>query len=184
VQPPARDPPAGETTPHARPQRAGSIRHSRGELGSPACLTASRAFTPNESRIVSNGLVTKSGVVGPGTDRTTVYRRGRKLVVSVDGQHTSDAALQAAQYLLVLLADIAGPVELVADLSSVTGITAEGQRHWQEAFERARHRIQLITVVQGTALARMAASAVGLYAGIKVRFVDTLEEALRETKVE
>ena len=113
-----------------------------------------------------------------------VYRRGRKIVICADGHHDETAASQGAQYLLALLADINGPVEIVADLSHLAAITPEGQKHWQDAFERSRARIGLITVVQGTALARMAASAVGLYAGIKVRSVETLEQALIELNVE
>jgi hypothetical protein len=95
----------------------------------------------------------------------------------VDGYHTTDAALQATQYIVALIADMTGPVEFVADLRAVTGFAKDARRYWQEAFEQNRHRIGTITLVRGTALARMAASAVGLYAGIKVRSVDTLEEA-------
>jgi hypothetical protein len=48
-------------------------------------------------------------------------------------------------------------------------------------LKEVRHRVALITVVQGTALARMSAGAIGLYTGIKVRFLDTLDDALHVT---
>jgi hypothetical protein len=126
-------------------------------------------------------LVTRSGVVGPGTDRTDVYRQGGKIIFSVDGFHTTDAALQATQYVSTLITEISGPVEFVADLCNVTGFSQDARQYWQDVFESSRHRIHLITLVRGTALARMAASALGLYAGIRVRSVETLEEALRQT---
>ena len=129
-------------------------------------------------------MVTKSGVVGPGTDRTEVYRHGRKIVFCVDGHHTTDAALQATQYLIALITDISGPVELVADLRNVTGFAKEARSIGRKHSKGAVIVIGLITLVQGTPLARMAASAVGLYAGIKVRSVETIEDALKETNVD
>jgi hypothetical protein len=127
-------------------------------------------------------LVTRSDIVGSGTDRTDVYRRGRKIVVSIAGHHTADSAAQASRYLVALVSDINGPVEVIADMSRITGFTGEARPHWQAAFKQVRHHIRLITLVQGTALARMTASAVGLYAGIKIRSTDTLDDALREAK--
>lgn len=111
-------------------------------------------------------------------DRTEVYRRNRKIIFSVTGTHTTEAAEEATKYVLVLVEEIQGPVEFVADLRHITGFTSEGRRFWQDAFKKAQGRIKLITLVQGSSLARMTASAVGLYAGLKVRSVDTLEEAL------
>jgi hypothetical protein len=107
-----------------------------------------------------------------------VYRQGAKIIFSVYGSHTTDAAIQATQYISTLMADISGPVEFVADLRNVTGFAKDARKYWQDAFESSRHRIQVITLVRGTALARMAASALGVYARIKVRSVETLEEAL------
>ena len=119
-----------------------------------------------------------TAVVIPLTDRTHVYRQGRKIIFSVVGQHTTDAARDATDQLRQLVDDIRGPVEFVADLREITGFTIDGRVFWQDAFRETRGRIRMITVVKGTALARMTASAVGLYAGIKVRSLDTIEEAL------
>jgi hypothetical protein len=128
-------------------------------------------------------LVTRSGIVGPSTERTDVYRHGRKIVFSVHGYHTSDAARHATQYISTLLADIGGPIEFVVDLGNVTGFAKDAQSYWQAAFESGRERISLITLVQATALARMTASALALYAGIKLRTVDTLDEVLNDTNL-
>jgi hypothetical protein len=126
-------------------------------------------------------LITKSAI-GSGPDRTDVYRRGRKIVVSIAGHHTGDAALQASRHVVSLIGEINGPVEIVADMSRISGFTGETRVHWQEAFKQVRKQIRLLTLVQGTPLARMTASAVGLYAAIKVRSVDTLEDALQDVK--
>jgi len=107
-------------------------------------------------------LATKSGVVGPGADRTDIQRRGRKIIFSVVGCHTTEAAVQATHYLVALVTEINGSVEFIADLRDITGFTMEGRKYWQEAFKQVRSRITLITMVKGTALARMTASAVGL----------------------
>jgi hypothetical protein len=143
----------------------------------------SRCFSAVElSDSLMPGLVTRSGIVGSGADGADVYRRGRKIVVSIVGYHTADSAAQASRYLVALVADINGPVEVIADMSRITGFMGEARPHWQAAFKQVRHHIRLITLVQGTALARMTASAVGLYAGIKIRSTETVEDALKEIK--
>lgn len=133
--------------------------------------------------ILQDPLTTRSGVVAPGPDRTEIYRRGRKIILSIDGRHTNEAARQTTGYLVALVNEIKGPIEFVADLRKITGFSAESRSCWQETFKQVQARINLITVVQGTALAKMSAAAIGLYAGIKVRYVDTLEQALQITTV-
>jgi hypothetical protein len=127
-------------------------------------------------------LITRTGAINPGKDKTEVYRRGRKIVVVIDGYHSTAHAWHATQQVAALAKEINGPVEVIGDLSNISGFTAEGRSHWQNVFKEVRRQVILITMVQGTALARMAASAVGLYAGIKFRSVDSLDEALREPK--
>jgi hypothetical protein len=146
-------------------------------------LIAHSAFRGvQRSDTLTFGLITKTSAINPGMDRTEVYRRGRKIIVVIDGYHSNDHAWRATQQVAALAKEINGPVEVVGDLSNITGFTAEGRSHWQKVFKEIRRYVTLITMVQGTALARMAVSAVGLYAGIKFRFVDTLDEALREPK--
>jgi hypothetical protein len=121
-------------------------------------------------------------VSNAGTDHTDVYRRGRKIVIEMIGFHSTDAAVYATRKLAALVAEVKGPVEVVGDLRKMGSFTNEGRVYWQDVFKRVRGQVAMITLVQGSALARMSAIAVGLYAGIKVRSVDTLDEALRETK--
>jgi hypothetical protein len=127
-------------------------------------------------------LITRSHVASAGTDRTEVYRRGRKVVIEMVGFHSTEAAVQATQTLARLVAEVKGPVEVIGDLRKMGSFTNEGRVYWQRVFQQVRSHVALITLVQGSALARMSAIAVGLYAGIKVRSVETLEQAMKETK--
>jgi hypothetical protein len=117
--------------------------------------------------------------VGRVPDGTEVFRHGRKIVVCVGGYHTQEAAVQASQHVAAFVAEINGPVEVICDMTKMTGFMADARFSWQNVLKKVRHNVTLITLVQGTAIARMTAITVGLYAGIKVRSVGTLDEALK-----
>ena len=117
--------------------------------------------------------------MGKVPDGTEVFRQGRKIVVCVGGYHTQEAAVQASQHVAAFVAEINGPVEVICDMTKMTGFMADARFSWQNVLKKVRHNVTLITLVQGTAIARMTAITVGLYAGIKVRSVGTLDEALK-----
>jgi len=117
------------------------------------------------------------------TGTSTVRRSGNKIIFSVEGWHTTKAAEECAAALIHYVTEFDGPVEFVADLRRITGFTVEARHFWQDSFKQTKHRIKLITLVQGSAIARMTASAVGLYAGIKVRSVESIDVALKTAKL-
>ena len=116
-------------------------------------------------------MQTKSGVVGPGADRTEVYRSGQRVVLMVKGYHDVQAAHDAIAYVHLLMADMNDPIEFIADLRHITGFDEDCRAMWQDGLRPYTGRIDLITLVQGTPLAKVAASALGLYLGIRVRSI-------------
>lgn len=121
-------------------------------------------------------MLTKSGVVGPGADRTDVYRAGQRIVLAVRGYHHIQAARDAIAYFHLLLSESSGAVEVVADLRNITGFDEDCRLLWQDGFQSHTARIKTINLIQGTPLAKMAASALGLYLGIQVRSVERLAD--------
>ena len=95
------------------------------------------------------------------------------------GYHTVEAAAQATKHVAAFVTQIDGPVEVICDMTRMTGFMADARFSWQDVLKKIRHNVVLITMVQGTAIARMTAITVGLYAGIKVRSLSTLDEALK-----
>jgi len=66
---------------------------------------------------------------------------------------------------------------IIADLREMTGYESASRVAWQESFRRHRQKIHsLVLVGARSALIRMGAAAVGAFAGIPVRFVQSLEE--------
>ncbi len=116
-------------------------------------------------------MKTKSGVVGPGADRTEVYRAEQRIILMVQGYHDTNAAHDAIAYVNLLMAEIEDSIEFVADLREITGFDEDCRVMWQDGLRPHTNRIRLITLVQGTPLAKLAASALGLYLGIQVRSV-------------
>lgn len=121
-------------------------------------------------------MSTKSGVVGPGADRTEVYRAGPRIVLTVRGYHHGQAARDAIAYFHMLMSESTAAVEVVADLRNITGFDEDCRVLWQDGLRSYTDRIKMITLIQGTPLAKMAASALGLYLGIQVRSVEGLAD--------
>lgn len=120
-------------------------------------------------------MQTRSGVIGPGADRTELHRAGACIVLTVRGYHDVEAARAAvARFDELMSASPGEAVEVVADLRHISGFDEDSRAIWQDGFRKHTARIQVITLVQGTPLAKMAASALGLYLGIQVRSVDRL----------
>jgi hypothetical protein len=70
-----------------------------------------------------------------------------------------------------------GEFSIFADLCEMTGYESESRQAWQTVFARHRKRIDnLILIGARSALIRMGAAAVGAFAGIPVRFVQSWSE--------
>ncbi len=70
-----------------------------------------------------------------------------------------------------------GPFTVVADLREMTGYETESRQAWQEALRKHRKGIRgLVLVGARSPLIRMGAAAVGAFAAIRVRFVETWAE--------
>src|SRR6478609_2961109 len=112
-------------------------------------------------------MQTRSGVIGPGADRTELHRNGTCIVLTVRGYHDVEAARAAvARFHELMLESPGAAVEVVADLQNITGFDEDCRALWQDGFRKHTTRIQMITLVQATPLAKMAAGALGLYLGI------------------
>jgi hypothetical protein len=117
----------------------------------------------------------RSGVIGPGADRTELHCAGTRIVLTIRGYHDVGAARAAVARFHEFMAEMSDTaIEVVADLRNITGFDEDCRTIWQDGFHKYAARIGVITLVQGTPLAKMAASALGLYLGIQVRSVDRL----------
>jgi len=113
--------------------------------------------------------------MGPGAARTDLHRAGTRIVLTVRGYHDVEAARTAVARFHEFMAEMSAVnIEVVADLRHITGFDEDCRLLWQDGFRRYSDRIGMITLVQGTPLAKMAASALGLYLGVQVRSVDRL----------
>jgi hypothetical protein len=122
-------------------------------------------------------MQTRSGVIGPSADRTELHRTGTRIVLSIRGYHDVAAAHAAvARFHECMGEGSDAAIEMVADLRHITGFDEDCRTIWQAGFRKYAARIGVITLVQGTPLAKMAASALGLYLGIQVRSVDRLSD--------
>ena len=74
-----------------------------------------------------------------------------------------------------------GKCEFVPDMRELTGFDTAARVLWQEELAVFKSSIHTLTMVGGSPLARMTGAAVCLFAGIKMRFVDTVEEAFVPT---
>ncbi len=59
----------------------------------------------------------------------------------------------------------------------MTSFDTGARVQWQEHLASMRPHITAVVMVGGSPLARMSGAAVCLYAGIKMRFANSLEEA-------
>ncbi|MBC8072717.1 MAG: hypothetical protein IAG13_30635 [Deltaproteobacteria bacterium] len=101
--------------------------------------------------------------------------REQKVVVVVSGFHSEVDAKRCANEVNDLLDRKTG-LELVVDLTAIDGFSREAREVWQGYFRSYAKAVHTLTIVGGTALARMASAAVCLYAGIKMKTANHLSE--------
>jgi hypothetical protein len=91
-----------------------------------------------------------------------------------DKERTVSAAIARFEELTL---SRSGDFSIFADLREMTGYESESRQAWQTVFARHRKRIDtLILIGAKSALIRMGAAAVGAFAGIPVRFVQSWSE--------
>lgn len=105
--------------------------------------------------------------------------REGKVVVVVAGFHSEEDAKRCAEQVNDLLDRKTGG-ELVVDLTEIDGFSREAREVWQSYFKIYAKIVHTLTIVGGTALARMASAAVCLYAGIKMKTASKLADVFPE----
>lgn len=105
-----------------------------------------------------------------------VYEQAGKVVLVIRGHYTTERAIDSARRTLRALESLGGG-DFVADFSEATGFDTDGRVHWQTRLKELRSLVRTIYIVNGPPLMRMAATAVCLYAGIKLRSIDAVEGA-------
>lgn len=105
--------------------------------------------------------------------------RAQKVVVIVSGFHSEEDAKRCAGQVNDMLDRKTG-LELVVDLTTIDGFSREAREVWQGYFRAYAKAVHTLTIVGGTALARMASAAVCLYAGIKMKTASQLSEVFPE----
>jgi hypothetical protein len=105
-----------------------------------------------------------------------VCRRGDRIFLIVEGDFLDDVAIPAAKRFEELATRDAVPLEFIALVKGMGKYATEGRKAWQQTLAAARPRLTQVTIECDSALVRMAASAICLYAGIKVRFIQDSSE--------
>jgi len=104
----------------------------------------------------------------------TVSELAKGILITCRG-HDKEGTVSAAVDLFgELVAKRSGDFSIFADLREMTGYESQSRQAWQTVFARHRKRIDsLILIGARSALIRMGAAAVGAFAGIPVRFVES-----------
>jgi hypothetical protein len=96
-------------------------------------------------------------------------------VLALKGNVTQGPAQETAEKFLKLTGT--NPFIFVADLRELVTYTPEVRRTWQDSLFKVRDQIREIYVVGArNPLVRMVASAVALFVGTKITFVEQLSE--------
>ena len=106
--------------------------------------------------------------------------RDGKVVLIIRGHYTTQNAIASSDRVFAAFSEL-GKGEFVADFTDATGFDRDGRVHWQTRLSELREHVHTVTMINGPALMRMAAAAVCLYAGIKLRTLAKLEDAFGPT---
>jgi hypothetical protein len=109
-------------------------------------------------------------------------RLGSRIVLVYHGYHGADEAGEVADRMVQIAKNVEGAIEFIPVLNDLTGYAIATREAYQGLFRALGPRLQRVTIVGGSPLIRMAAAAVCLYGGIKMRTANTLEEILDEPK--
>ncbi|MFO0546890.1 MAG: hypothetical protein U0271_00815 [Polyangiaceae bacterium] len=112
-------------------------------------------------------------------NRSYVYAKSGKVVLVIEGYHSIKDAEVCVLDTVRLVREHQSCV-FVPDLRLMSGFDISARVTWQEHLHELRKHIRGLTMVGGSPLARMSGAAVCLYAGIKMRFADTIDQALAD----
>ncbi len=101
-----------------------------------------------------------------------VCRHGNRVFLIVDGDFLDEVAIPAADRFSELIDLDDAPIEFVCLVKHMGKYGTPGRQAWQRALASTKHRLTQVTVECDSGLVRMAASAICLYAGIKIKFID------------
>ena len=110
-------------------------------------------------------------------------RLGNRIVLTYHGYHNAEAATDVADRMIRIAKNVHGPVEFIPVLTDLTGYSIATREAYQRLFRALGDQLQRVTIVGGNPLIRMAAAAVCLYGGIKMKTARTLEEVLEAPQV-
>ena len=96
----------------------------------------------------------------------------------MEGYHHLDDARQATSDFSRFATAIGEPFELIVDMSRLNGYAREARLHWLPVLREHSGSIRCLSLVGGSGLLRMTASAICLYAGLRMRTARSLNEAL------
>ena len=128
---------------------------------------------PQKSRSLGEDDLTLAAMADGTWD---VYRREDKVVLVIRGHYSLENVIASANAILELFAEV-GRGEFLADFTDASGFDKEGRQHWQGRLRELATYVHTVSIVNGPPLMRMAAAAVCLYAGIKMRTPASLEAA-------
>jgi hypothetical protein len=111
-------------------------------------------------------------------DKSSVYERSGRVVLAISGYHGLSQAESCVRTAVELFRTLRA-CEFVVDLRHMSGFDTGSRVTWQQHLQDFRLHIHTVTIVGGSPLARMSGAAVCLYAGIKMKFAATLDEALQ-----
>ncbi len=103
-------------------------------------------------------------------------RPGERLVLTIVGRHEVEPALDASKRFLELVRE--APIELVVDLSEMTGYAREARQAWTGVLKDTRTSIRVVRFVGLSAVFRMAAATVCLAARIEASFHESRDDVV------
>lgn len=109
---------------------------------------------------------------------TRVYEQEGKVVLRIQGHYTAQQAVEDVNEAERLFQRLKR-CDFVPDMRGLVGYDTGARTAWQEKLSEFRPKIQAVIMVGGSPIVRMSGGAVCLYAGIKMRFCDNLEDAFR-----
>lgn len=98
----------------------------------------------------------------------------------MEGYHHLEDAQRATEAFVGFATAIGGRFELIVDLGELNGYARESRLHWLPVLKEHSGNIRCLSLIGGSALLRMTASAICLYAGLRMRTVTSLQQALAE----
>jgi hypothetical protein len=107
----------------------------------------------------------------------TVSELAKGIVITCRGHDKERTVSAAVNRFEEVARGRSGDFSIFADLREMTGYESESRQAWQTAFARHRKRVDsLVLIGARSPLIRMGAAAVGAFAGIPVRFVQSWSE--------